>query len=292
MSNAEQIEYWNSKVGDTWARMQDRLDRAFTPVTAALLSVAAPQPGEFGLDVGCGSGETTLALASAVGDEGGALGVDISEQLLARARSRAEDLLSNAEFRDVDAAVFNDDGDFDLIISRFGVMFFDDPIAAFTNLHRLAAPSGRIVFACWQPAAENLWATLPMQALAALIPEMPVGDLLAPGPFAFADPARVDAILAAAGWHDIVFDDLPFAMVIGDGDDPLAAAVHFNLRIGPAARAIRDAGVAAETAAPALLAAALVPFLGDDGVALPGAIWLVSARATPGTEASGDITGA
>ena len=288
MPNAEQIEYWNSKVGDTWARMQDRLDRAFTPVTAALLSVAAPQPGEFVLDVGCGSGETTLALANAVGDEGGALGVDISEQLLARARSRAEGLLSIAEFRDADAATFDDDGDFDLIVSRFGIMFFDDPVAAFANLHRLAAPSGRIAFACWQPPAENLWATLPMQALATLLPEIPAGDPLVPGPFAFADPARVHAILAAAGWHDIVFDDLPFAMLVGDGDDPLASAVHFNLRIGPAARAIRDAGAVAEAAAPALLASALAPFHGDDGVALPGAVWLVSAHATP----AGDITGA
>lgn len=288
MSNAEQIEYWNSKVGDTWARMQDRLDRAFTPVTAALLSVAAPQPGEFVLDVGCGSGETTLALAGAVGEEGAALGVDISEQLLTRARTRAEDLLSIAEFRRADAATFDEDDDFDLIVSRFGVMFFDDPVAAFGNLHKLAAPTGRIAFACWQPSADNLWATLPMQVLASLLPDSPAGDAFAPGPFAFADPARVHAILTAAGWHDIAFDDLPFAMVVGEGDDPIAAAVTFNLRIGPAARAVRDAGPVVETAAPGLLAEALAPYRDGDTVALPGAVWLVSARAS----ASGDIADA
>jgi ubiquinone/menaquinone biosynthesis C-methylase UbiE len=279
MSNAEQIEYWNSKVGDTWARMQARLDRAFTPVTAALLSVAAPQPGEDVLDVGCGTGETTLALAGAVGDDGAATGVDISDALLARARERADELLCDADFLNADAATFDAEPGFDLIISRFGVMFFDDPVAAFANLHRLAAPGGRLVFACWQPPAENLWATLPMQALAALLPEQPAADPHAPGPFAFADPARVEAILAAAGWQDIAFDDLPFEMVVGDGEDPIASAVQFNLRIGPAARLVRDAGPEAEAAAPAVLAAALAPYRIDDGVALPGAVWLVSAAA-------------
>lgn len=279
MSNAEQIEYWNSKVGDTWARMQARLDRAFTPVTVALLSVAAPQPGDDVLDVGCGTGETTLALAGAVGDDGAATGVDISDALLARARERADELLCDADFLNADAATFDAEPGFDLIVSRFGVMFFDDPVAAFANLHRLAAPGGRLVFACWQPPAENLWATLPMQALAALLPEQPPADPHAPGPFAFADPARVEAILAAAGWQDISFDDLPFEMVVGEGDDPIASAVQFNLRIGPAARLVRDAGPEAEAAAPAVLAAALAPYRKADTVALPGAVWLVSAAA-------------
>ncbi len=279
MSNAEQIEYWNSKVGDTWARMQARLDRAFTPVTGALLSVAAPLGGENVLDVGCGTGETTLAVAGAVGDEGYVLGIDISEALLARARERAGELMFEADFRNADAAAFDADDSFDLIVSRFGVMFFADPVAAFANLHRLAASGGRLVFACWQPPAENLWASLPMQALAGVLPEVPVGDPHAPGPFAFADPARVEAILNAAGWQDVGFDDLPFAMVVGEGDDPMAEAVQFNLRIGPAARAVRDAGTDAEAAAPDLLAAALAPYLADGQVSVPGAVWLVSAHA-------------
>lgn len=279
MSNAEQIEYWNSKVGDTWARMQARLDRAFTPVTAALLSVAAPQPGEDVLDIGCGTGETTLALAGAVGDDGAATGVDISDALLARARERADELFCDADFLNADAATFDAEPGFDLIVSRFGVMFFDDPVAAFANLHRLAAPGGRLVFACWQPPAENLWAMLPMQALAMLLPDQPPADPHAPGPFAFADPARVEAILVAAGWQDIAFDDLPFEMVVGEGEDPIASAVQFNLRIGPAARLVRDAGPEAEAAAPAVLAAALAPYRIGDTVALPGAVWLVSAAA-------------
>lgn len=279
MSNAEQVEYWNSKVGDTWARMQAQLDLAFTPVTSALLSLAAPQPGENALDIGCGTGETTLALAAAVGDDGSALGLDISDQLLARARERAEELLSEADFRNADAATFADEDDFDLIVSRFGVMFFDDPAAAFANLHQRAAAGGRLCFACWQPAADNLWASLPMQALADILPPVPATDPHAPGPFAFADPERVHGILAAAGWQDIAFHAVPFTMVIGEGDDPVASAVHFNLRIGGAARLVRDAGPEVEPAAKAALAKALAPYAADGIVGLPGAVWLVSARA-------------
>jgi SAM-dependent methyltransferase len=186
MANVDQVEYWNSAVGDTWARMQARLDAAFTPATAALLSMAAPRLGEDVLDIGCGTGETTLALAAAVGDEGSATGLDISEALLARARERAEAGLSEALFINADAATFADEAGFDLIVSRFGVMFFDDPSAAFANLHKLTAPGGRLCFACWQPAVLNLWATLPMQVLADVLPPQTPADPHAPGPFAFA----------------------------------------------------------------------------------------------------------
>jgi ubiquinone/menaquinone biosynthesis C-methylase UbiE len=279
MSAIDQVEYWNSAVGDTWARMQERLDTAFTPVTAALLSLAAPMPGEDALDIGCGSGETTLALAVAVGEEGSATGLDISEALLARARARVEAGLSEALFLNADAATFADDAGFDLVVSRFGVMFFADPVAAFANIHRLTVPGGRLCFACWQPPARNLWATLPMQVLADLLPPQPPADPLAPGPFAFSDPERVHGILAEAGWQEIVFHAVDFNMVIGEGDDPLASAVHFTLRIGPAARLVRDAGAGVEGQAKATLAAAMVPYQQAGNVALPGAVWLVSARA-------------
>lgn len=279
MPNTEQIEYWNGKVGDTWVQMQEHLDRAFTPVTVALLSAAAPRPGEDVLDVGCGTGETTLALASAVGVEGTVLGLDISGQLLTRARERAEELLIDAEFLGADAASYGDDGGFDLIVSRFGVMFFSDPVAAFAHLHSLAATGGRLCFACWQAPSENLWATMPLRALADLLPEISDVDTSAPGPFAFADPERVQSILATAGWQDIAFDDLPFSMIIGEGDESLAAAVRFNMHIGPAARALSDASPAIKAVASDILAKALVPFNSDDKVSFPCAVWLVSARA-------------
>ncbi len=277
MNNDEQIDYWNGKVGETWVLMQERMDRALTPVTAALLAAAAPQAGETMLDIGCGAGETTLAAAMAVGDDGSAIGLDISEPLLARARERAEALLCDAEFIAADASVWAEDSGFDLIMSRFGVMFFADPQAAFTHLHGLAAPGGRLVFACWQPASRNLWATLPLTALAGLLPETPPADPHAPGPFAFADAARVANILETAGWRDVACHSLPIAMLVGEGDDPVGDAVSFNLRIGPAARAVRDAGIG--DAARPILARALAPFLAEGSISLPGAIWLITARA-------------
>ncbi|MBU6164925.1 MAG: methyltransferase domain-containing protein [Alphaproteobacteria bacterium] len=277
MSNAEQIEYWNGKVGETWVLMQERMDAALTPVTSALLAAAAPQAGEYVLDIGCGAGETTLAVDTAVGEGGHAIGIDISEPLLARARSRAEALLSEAEFIAADASSWAEEQGFDLILSRFGVMFFADPLAAFAHLHGLAAPTGRLVFACWQPAARNLWATLPLTVLADLLPAQPPSDPHAPGPFAFADAARLATILESAGWRDVACHSLPFVMRVGDGDDPVASAVQFNLRIGPAARAVRDAGIG--DAAKPVLAAALQTHLADGVVALPGAVWLVTARA-------------
>jgi len=277
MSNAEQVEYWNGKVGETWVLMQERMDTALTPVTSALLAAANPQAGEYVLDIGCGAGETTLAVDLAVGETGHAIGLDISEPLLARARQRGEALLSEAEFIAADASTWAEEQGFDLIMSRFGVMFFADPQAAFAHLHGLAAPAGRLVFACWQPAARNLWATLPLTALADLLPAPAPADPYAPGPFAFADAARLATILETAGWHDVTCHSLPFAMQVGEGDDPIASAVQFNLRIGPAAKAVREAGIG--DAAKSVLAAVLADHLADGVVSLPGAIWLVTARA-------------
>ena len=277
MNNDEQIDYWNGKVGDIWVQMQERMDTALTPVTGALLAAANPQPGEFVLDIGCGAGETTLAIDSVVGEGGHAIGLDISQPLLARARARAEALQSEAEFIAADASAWAEESGFDLILSRFGVMFFADPQAAFAHFHGLSAPGGRLVFACWQPPARNLWATLPLTALADHLPQQLPADPHAPGPFAFADAARVATMLEAAGWQDVAFHSLPFAMLIGQGDDPIADAVAFNLKIGPAARVVRDAGIG-DVARP-VLAAALQPYLSDGSVLLPGAVWLVTARA-------------
>lgn len=277
MSNEEQIIYWNGRVGETWVRMQERMDRALSPVTAALLAAAQPSAGEQVLDIGCGAGETTLAAALAVGDDGAVVGLDISAPLLARARERAEALLCDAEFIEADAASWDDPGGYDLVISRFGVMFFADPDAAFAHIHSLAASGARLVFACWQAPQRNLWATLPLKVLADLLPTQPPADPYAPGPFAFADAGRLAALLEGAGWHDVTCHSLPFQMVVGEGDDPVASAVHFNLRIGPAARAVAEAGI--DEVAKPLLAAALAQHLHDGVVALPGAAWIITARA-------------
>ena len=279
--NEAMRDYWNGDVGRTWVDMQARMDVSLGPVAAALLDAAAAQQGERVLDIGCGAGDTTLALAAAVLPDGHILGVDVSAPLLDRARDRAEG--TTAAFLEADAASFATTLRFDLIVSRFGVMFFDDPAAAFTHIHGLAEPGGRLVFACWRTPAENRWATLPIRALDGLLPAATPGDPHAPGPFAFADAARVTAILSGAGWRDIAATPFDFAMQMGDGPDPAAMATDFALRIGPAARAIAD-GVAADQALDvaeiaAKLTHAFAAEQRDGAVRLPAAVWLVTARA-------------
>lgn len=278
MNNVDQIDYWNGKAGVTWVAMQQRMDRALTPVTAALLAAAVPAEGDDILDVGCGAGETSLALAAAVGPDGFVTGVDVSTPLIAAAQARAETHGLDIEFVEADAACFAEGGR-DLIVSRFGVMFFADPVAAFANLHKLAVPGGRLAFACWQPPGENLWATLPVTLLADAMPADPRANPYAPGPFAFADAARTTTILAEAGWRDIVSKPLAFAMVMGSGSDPVDDAVDFSLRIGPAARAVQDAGPDVLALAQTRFPKAFAAHLHDGVVAMAAGIWLFTANA-------------
>ena len=279
--NEAMRDYWNGDVGRIWVDMQERMDAALAPVASALLDAAAACPGERVLDVGCGTGATTLALAAAVAPGGHVVGADISAPLLDLARDRAA--ATSAAFVEVDAASFATSLRFELIVSRFGVMFFDDPVAAFANLRALAEPGGRLAFACWRAPADNRWATLPLRALDGLLTVPPPGDPHAPGPFAFADAVRVVAILDRAGWRDAVAVPFDFAMRMGDGPDPATAAADFALRIGPAARAIEDAraqGPAVDQdRIAATLAHAFAGEMADGAVHLPAAVWLVTARA-------------
>lgn len=277
--NEAMREYWNADAGRIWASLQSRLDLSLSPVTAALLSLAAPRAGESVLDIGCGSGETTLALAAATG---AAHGVDISHPLLAVARARAEALESPATFEEADAATLCGDASRDLILSRFGVMFFDDPEAAFTNIHSHAAPGGRLHFACWRTPKENGWTLAPLKALASLMPPSDAPDPHAPGPFAFADADRLTGILAAAGWHDIDLQRFDFDMLLGEDSDDGSAldqAVSFSLQVGPAAKLVREGDEALRAAATTALTEIYAPHVEDGRVALPGSVWLVSAAA-------------
>ncbi|MBB6225990.1 SAM-dependent methyltransferase [Polymorphobacter multimanifer] len=277
--NEAMRDYWNADAGHTWAEMQARLDLSLSPVTAALLSLAAPMVGDRVLDIGCGSGETALALATVVGEGGDVLGVDISRPLLEVAEARAEALDSDAQFIEADAATLAGQGDRDLVISRFGVMFFDDPAAAFANIRTHARPEGRLRFACWRTPADNGWAGVPLKAVVPLLPPSAPADPLAPGPFAFADPDRLVGILETAGWQDIDLQRFDFDMLLGQGDDPLAAAIEFSMRVGPAARVVREGDAGVRAAAEAALRAAYAPYAADGRVALPGSVWLVSAHA-------------
>jgi SAM-dependent methyltransferase len=277
-TNAEQRTYWNEQAGPIWVSMQERMDAQIGAHGARALAVLNAQPGERILDVGCGCGDTALALARAVGAAGHVLGLDLSGPMLARARERAAAAgLTNVAFELADAQTHALPRDaFDALFSRFGVMFFEAPGAAFSNLARALRAGGRVVFACWQPIAANLWVSKPMAALASVLTLPPPPPPGAPGPFAFGDPERVRAILEEAGLGRIEFRSEQLPMVFSDLDE----AAAFLTEMGPASRAVREAGGGDELRAKAQAAirTAIASHVRAGRVELPSAIWVVNAR--------------
>lgn len=272
--NDPQIDYWNGRAGETWAALQDLLDRQIRPLGDRALAALAPAPGEAVLDVGCGCGDSALALAAAVGPTGRVLGVDVSRPMLEVARRRAAEAgLAQAAFAERDAAAAWEPA-FDAIYSRFGVMFFADPTTAFRHLRGALRPSGRLAFVCWRPLAENPWMEVPVAAAAPLLPPLPPMDPEAPGPFAFARRERVAHLLAEAGWRDIQLT--PFDCPIGGY--ALAEAVRLALRVGPLGMALAQAPEAKDRVKDAVRDA-LAAYDTADGVRLPSATWIVTARA-------------
>jgi SAM-dependent methyltransferase len=274
-ANTDQITYWNDAPGKTWADLQDVLDVQLEPMGAAVLAALAVRSGERVIDVGCGCGQTTLALAEAVGPTGLALGVDISEPMLAVARERAAGR-PQARFQNADAQTHAfDAGSFDALHSRFGVMFFDDPTAAFANLRRALKPDGRLAFLCWRTPAENPIMTAPMAAAQKHLPPPQPMTPGAPGPFAFAEPERVRAILAGAGFADIAIapQDMPA------GGNTVEETLEVSLRIGPLGRLLRENPQADREAAVADVRAAIANHQRPDGrVFMDSACWVVTAR--------------
>jgi SAM-dependent methyltransferase len=272
-ANTDQIAYWNDAAGQTWAELQDLLDVQTEPLGRAVIAALAPRPGEFVLDVGCGCGQTSLTLAERVRPDGGVVGVDISQPMLAVARERAK-AAPQVSFVEADAQTFAfEPGAFDAIHSRFGVMFFEDPAAAFANLRAALKPGGRLGFVCWRPIAENPIMSLPMAAAARHVPAPPPPEPGAPGPFAFADPERVRAILSGAGFTDIAIapQDLPA------GGNSVEDALRLSLRVGPLGRQLREHPEGREGAV-AAIRAALSEHQIDGRVFLPSATWIVTAH--------------
>ena len=273
-----QREYWNSKVGEEWARQANLMDRMLQPLTQPAFDLLNLQSGERVLDIGCGAGATTLKAASYVGD-GEAVGVDISKPLLELARERANARGANAHFveADVSAAPLRD-APFDAAFSRFGVMFFDDTAAAFAKIRAALNPNGRIVFICWRTFAENGWSYAPLAALQPIL-KTPItpADPNAPGPFQLQDPEKIKTMLAASGWRDVSITPWDGDVLVGGGGDANAAAA-FLLKIGPCARAITNQQLNAAHAQ-RLLADFLRKHETPAGVALPAACWIVRAFA-------------
>jgi SAM-dependent methyltransferase len=264
---------WQDQVGKSWADMYAWTDRSFTGLTQRLLDRIGGLPGEAVLDIGCGAGELSLAVARGR-PHAQVIGLDVSPDLVAAASTRGGQH-GNVEFVEGDAAQWR--RDFfapDLLMSRHGVMFFGDPPAAFAHLRQIAVPGASMVFSCFRAARDNPW----MGGMAQLLGLPPAADPHAPGPFAFADPQHVEGILAKAGWGSIDFEPVDFAYIAGMGDDPVADAQVLFSRIGPAAPLLRQLDEAGRADAQARIAEWLEAHRTGNLVAFPAAAWIVSAR--------------
>ena len=280
-TNDEQIAYWNSDAGERWASMQARIDTVFAPLTEPAMERAKLVAGEKVLDVGCGSGATTLEAARYVGRDGGVLGIDVSKPMLKLARRRATlGDFTQVELLEGDASVQVFQPTFDVLFSRFGWMFFADPVAALTNLKTALVPGGRLLFVTWQRLSKNPWFLAPVLAIREVVPVdpgEPKPDPLAPGPFAFSDPERIKQVLGAAGFRDVSVDPLETTMrLAGSGD--INGAVEFSTRIGPGSRLIAEAPAEKHAAIDESIRRALAKHDGPGGVTLGGAVWIVSAK--------------
>jgi SAM-dependent methyltransferase len=277
--NADQIAYWNGPGGQHWADRQPTQDIVLAPVSDILIDRAKAKAGERIIDIGCGCGSTTIALAQKVGPTGHVVGVDISAPMLARARQIAPVGLP-AEFVLADATIYKfDPSGFDLLASRFGVMFFAEPAVSFANMRKALRPSGRLTFACWQDPRANPFFMAPLQAVYKHVPKLPQLGPEDPGPFSFASEARVNRILGEAGFTGIEMEpcDLSLDIAVGRGLD---AAVQSALEIGPAARALAEQPPEVRAAAENSIREALAVFARGQAVPLAASIWIVTARAS------------
>jgi len=275
--NEQQIEFWNGEGGQRWAEHDAQFERTIGPLTAPLLARIEPDTATRALDIGCGCGNQTLALARHLGPGAHVTGIDISAPMLAIARRRAAAHAAPVDCLLADASTHRfEPASFGLLFSRFGVMFFADPVAAFCNLHAACAPGAGLVFCCWQAPALNDWLRLPLQAALRHVPAPAATDPHAPGPFAFADRERVTGILEAAGFGAVQFEGLETELCFAEGDT-VAAAADAMVQAGPVSALL--APLDDEQRARALddIRAALAPHYRDGKMMMRSAAWLVSA---------------
>lgn len=273
--NAAQNEYWNAVAGETWVQFQEPLDRQIEPLGLAAIDVLQPVPGEHIIDIGCGCGQSSLTLAARVAPTGSVVGIDLSRPMLEVARQRPRPAANlRVDFRQLDAQNGGlGRGVFDAAFSRFGVMFFGDPVAAFGNIRASLKPGGRLVFVCWRSLAENPWMLAPLQAALPFIPPVAPPDPTAPGPFAFADAGRVRAILSDAGFASVTTD--PFNARIGGAD--VEQSLKLALRLGSLGAALREHPELSGKVAVAVKDL-LSKYLTPGGVLMPSAVWIVRAQ--------------
>lgn len=274
--NADQIAFWNGAGGRHWVDRQQSQDIMLAPIATAAIDRAAVRPGERVVDVGCGCGATAIELGRLVAPAGRVLGLDVSAPMLARAAERLPPGLPVELVRaDATTYAFAPAG-FDLLFSRFGVMFFAEPARSFANLRRALRPGGRLAFACWRSPRDNPWLMLPLQAAYEHVPPLPKLGPEDPGPFSFADRERVERILGTAGFQSIAFEPFDLALDIATGGG-LEAAVSAALEIGPTSRAVDGQPPAVVAAVAHSLRRVLAPHQRGTTVPLAAAIWLVTA---------------
>lgn len=275
-ANADQVSFWNADAAQTWIRLQPALDAAFADITALLLDTAAPVAGEVVLDIGCGAGATTLAVADRVGPTGRATGVDVSAPLLELARRRAAGR-QGVDFLLADAQIHPfARGAHDLVVSRFGSMFFEDTVAAFANLRSALRPGGRMVLVAWADLEPNPWFKVLRDAAVAVLGQPAPASPTAPGALAFADVGRVEGLLRAAGLDSVQGREVPIELVMA-GNAELVASRAAGL--GPAARLMREKQATDEQAAEVIrrAAAGFEPYFRDGAVRLPALLTLFTA---------------
>ena len=282
IDNATQIEFWNGETGRNWVTHDALMETMLQPLGESVIDTLAPQPGEHVLDIGCGCGHTSLSLADRVGAGGSVTGVDISAPMLAVAGQLATE--RNAErtsiqFLEADAQTHSFEPErYDVVFSRFGVMFFEDPVAAFANIRSALRTSGRLAFCCWQPRSVNPFMTVPAMAALELLPAPPEVPPRTPGPFAFEEADYIMEILTGAGFGSVAVTPLQRPLNFGRGLS-LVDIVERLVQIGPIAQMVREASEDLQQPVRDKVIDAVKPFYNQDtGMTLDGQFWQVTAR--------------
>ncbi|WP_164010610.1 class I SAM-dependent methyltransferase [Pyxidicoccus trucidator] len=281
----EQTKLWNGRAGRTWVEMQELLDQLFKPFEDLLVEAVPAESGGRVLDVGCGTGSVLLAVARRLGAKGRCTGIDISEPMISAARARAEREGTPASFICANAQLHAfEPASFDLLISRFGVMFFDDPVRAFANLRQAARHDAELRFIAWRSAAENPFMTTAERAAAPLLPNLPARRPGAPGQFAFADPSRVSSILEESGWAEIDIQPIDVACTL-----PEKELVRYLTRLGPVGMFLQEADDRTRTQVIETVRAAFEPYVHGAEVRFTAACWSIGARAPSASAAPKEV---
>lgn len=276
MSNAEQEDFWTDAAGPKWVAQQAQMDAVLTPVLDLVLDRAALGPGQRVLDIGCGTGQSVAAAAKLIVPDGHVTGLDISQTMLDLAKTRLTGM-DSVSFLKADAQVHPFDTDFHAMISRFGVMFFDDTVAALANLYAALAPGGAMTFAAWGPAPQNPFFMVPARAAARVLGPIPKTDRTLPGPFAFEDSTRVLNMMANAGVPGAQVDTVALHLTPPGSVKETAGMM---MQIGPADAAVRfhQADQAAAHRVEQAVAEAIAQFDTDVGLRIPACIHIYDAR--------------